>query len=698
MSTALALLTAGAAVAQSVQVDVLDGTPGHTLIHYSAVTYDSAAIDIGGQAHLALWMEGEGYFDEVGAPRLPHVCRSVVLPDVGEAQVRVVSGQYHDVPGVLVAPARGPISRDIDPATVPFTFGPQYSTDAWYPASPATLRAPYVMRDVRGVVVEANLLQYNPVTRTLRVWDELELVVATTGSGGVNPYDRASQPDRKTVQSELLNQRHFLNYQVDDRSTGPPLGDMLVISHGPFMAAMQPFVNWKNAIGMPTTIVDVATIGLSSTAIKNHIESVYGTSNLAYVLLVGDLAQMPSPSYSGGSSDPTYSLMTPDEYPDLYVGRFSAQTIAHVKTQVERTLDYEKVDHATVMGDWNCWGMGMASNQGPGHYGEDDDEHMDLIRDALIADNFATVDRIYDYFGTKAMVTNGLDEGRRILNYCGHGSTTSFGTTGFNNTDVKNLRNMGKLPFIHSVACVNGQFSASECFAEAWLRSTYNGEPIGAVATYMSSINQSWSPPMYAQANHGVGGKYGFADLFVMKEPWTIGALWYAGSATMIDLVGSSGVSMFRTWHCFGDPSLTVVGRQFETGLLADGFEASVSTPTQVNFTLAQDVPYAGEVYLVLASTSGSVPGVLAPGGLLVPLNPDEFTTLVLDLTNTPSFHDFFGTLDGAGVARPVLDTTAFIPLHTKFVGLKLTFAAVVSEGPNPFGATTEPRVVTLVL
>ena len=28
----------------------------------------------------------------------------------------------------------------------------------------------------------------------------------------------------------------------------------------------------------------------------------------------------------------------------------------------------------------------------------------------------------------------------------------------------------------------------------------------------------------------------------------------------MIDLMGSSGVDMFRTWHIFGDPSLRILG------------------------------------------------------------------------------------------------------------------------------------------
>ena len=89
-----------------------------------------------------------------------------------------------------------------------------------------------------------------------------------------------------------------------------------------------------------------------------------------------------------------------------------------------------------------------------------------------------------------------MNAGRGMINYCGHGSDTSWGSTGFNNSNVNALVNDNMLPVICSVACVNGNFPNQTCFAEAWLRATNNGEPTGAVATYMSTVNQSWDPPM----------------------------------------------------------------------------------------------------------------------------------------------------------------------------------------------------------
>jgi len=550
----IALFLGGIGLASDgVEITVLDPTPGATVVRCELGDLDFAPVRIGNETWVQLSIPGEGEIKLVGAPELPHVCRSVVIPDAAAVSVRVVGERHHDVPGVKVAPSRGPIPRTQDPARVPYRFGPEYSAGEWFPSGSGAVREPYILRDVRGVVLEFNILQYDPLHEVLRVYDELILAVETSGAGTSNVLDRAGAPDRGDRSFAGIYADHFVNYTPDGRNE--PLnesGDMLIISHGPFMGAMQPFVDWKSSIGIDTTIVDVASIGNNAGAIKSYIQNAYGSSNLSYVLLVGDVAQVASGSYAGGLSDPYYSTMTPDWYPDLMVGRFSAQNTAQVATQVERSIEYEQMDHSIGAGGWNARAMGIASNQGPGHYGEFDNQHMDLIRDQLLAYGFTLVDRIYDPSATRAMIRNGLEDGRRMVNYCGHGSSTSWGTTGWNNGDINNLQNDNLLPFIDSVACVNGAFGMGTCFAEAWLRATNGGEPTGAVGAYMSSIDQYWDEPMYAQDAS--------VDRFTDELYWSMGALWFAGSCEMMDLCGQWGRDMFMTWICFGDPSLCVQG------------------------------------------------------------------------------------------------------------------------------------------
>ncbi|HNQ24449.1 MAG TPA: C25 family cysteine peptidase [Phycisphaerae bacterium] len=535
--------------ARAINVQVLQNTPERVVLQYQLGEFDTVPVAVDGQRYHQVLLGREAQRLEAGAPDVPWVCRSIVIPDAADMEVNVLEASHYDVVPFDVAPSKGNLLRTVNPDDVPYVLGDEYTEDAFYPEVLAALREPYILRDVRGVVVELNPFQYNPVTRTLRVYTDVTLEVVATGRAGTNVLTH--RPAELSLAFHQLYGRHFLNYAPSSRYV--PLdeeGQMLIIAHDVWIPNVQPLAAHKTAHGVATTIVGVSTIGNNATSIKNYIQNVYNTSDLAFVLLVGDSAQVATPSASGGAADPTYGLLAgSDSYPDAMIGRFSAESAAHVDTQVLRTIEYETMNVRDTAWFWR--GCGIASNQGPGHFGEYDNQHMDFIRADLLAYGYTSVDQIYDPSGTAAMVSNALNAGRGIVNYCGHGSTTSWGSTGFSNSNVAALQNDNMLPFICSVACVNGQFNGYTCFGEAWLRSTRNGEPIGAIGAYMSSINQSWNPPMDAQDE--------FVDMYVAESYARLGTLLFAGSCRMIDLNGSGGVSMFNTWHLFGDPSLVVL-------------------------------------------------------------------------------------------------------------------------------------------
>ncbi|MDZ4121658.1 MAG: C25 family cysteine peptidase, partial [Candidatus Cloacimonadaceae bacterium] len=254
-------------------------------------------------------------------------------------------------------------------------------------------------------------------------------------------------------------------------------------------------------------------------------------------------------------SDPSYTLIAGnDNYPEIFIGRFSAQNVNDMQTQVHRTIYYERDIQAGS--DWVQKAMGIASNEGggsQGDMGESDQQHLELIRTDLLNYGYISVDQVYQTQGaTAAQVTNFLHQGRGFINYTGHGSNTSWSTTGFSNTHVNALTNDYMLPFIVSVACVNGNFVSMTCFAEAWLMATNNtnGNPTGAISHYASTINQSWNPPMRAQDE--------IVDLLIAESKQTIGGLFFNGSSRMTEVYGTGGADMFKTWHIFGDASLVV--------------------------------------------------------------------------------------------------------------------------------------------
>jgi hypothetical protein len=697
----LVLCSMTALAAGDVTLTVQSESPESTVLSYEIAGYQSETVSVDGQEYLALSLEHAGYLmmDQAGHPQLPALHDSILIPDDARMGVRVLRADYYELEGVDLISWRGPISRAVDPSTVPYPFGPVYAQDAMFPAEVAALRDPYVLHDVRGVVVRVSPFQYNPVSKVLRVYTSIDVEVSKVGTGGVNTIERSSYGHRPDRSWHVLYEDRFANF--GSYAVEPPEehGDMLVISHGPFISAIQPFVDWKNANGINTTVVDVATIGNDSTSILNYVKGVYASTNLAFVLLVGDYPEIKSPFYAGGLSDPSYSLMTTDWYPDLFVGRFSAKTVAHVDTQVQRTIEYENQDHSIDAGGWNTWGLGVASSEGAGigHYGEGDWQHADKMRGELLTMGFAKVDQAYEPSATKAQISAALNEGRRIVNYTGHGSSTSWGTTGYSNADVNALTNVGKLPVICSVACVNGQFDLDTCFAEAWLRATHNGEPTGAVAVYMSTINQSWAPPMYGQGNHGYNDQCGANERFCDQMCMSVCGMWFGGSCVMMDISGNAGREMFMTWTTFGDPSLQLHSDLAGTTLTANSVQIPLGDPVDITLSLDVGPDYAGAKYFLLAGVSGSTPGVNLPNGLHVPLNFDLLTELVIGAPNGWVFDGFYGNLDLVGAADAHFDTAGATPLDPILFGVQMSVVGVVWHAGGPFELVTNVKTLTFI-
>lgn len=672
-------------------VGLVETTLGRTVIEYSLGSFERRSVEIDGLSYDVISLDGESNIMLPGMPSLPNVVRSLVIPDDAEMSVRVVDSHYVDIPGVRVAPSKGVLTRDVDPSSVPYVFEAFYAGDAWYPSEIAYAREPYIIRDVRGLAVVVNPFQYNPAIETLRVYDRLVVEVEASGPGKTNVLERRPSP---SVSSEFraIYDSHFLNYGSIAGLRYSPVeetGSMLIICFDGFMADMQPFVEWKRQMGIACEMVAMSDVGIYATDVRDYIQTYYDTEGVTFVLLVGDSPQVPTLYWSGGASDPSYSLVAGDDsYPDILVGRFSAATTAGVATQVLRTVEYEKFPQPDA--SWYHKGTGIASNQGPGDDGEDDDEHVHVIRDSLLGYTYTVVDEIYDPGATPGMVSTALNDGRGIVNYTGHGSTISWSSSDFTIDHVNALTNDNKLPFIVSVACYNGAFTTGTCFAEAWLQATNGSEPTGALVTYMSSISQSWDPPMCAQDE--------IVRLLINEEKRTFGGLCMNGSCQMIDEYGTDGANMFKTWHVFGDPSVHVrtdtpadltVSHDAILNPAAESFEVSVPGVEGALCAIYYDGVLYGSA-LTDASGNATVPVLATPPSQV------DLTLTVTAMNRIP----YFGAVTSADVYVPVIQVspsyvevaahpgeTLFEPLYIENTGEPesvLHYALEIVEAPGP--------------
>ena len=506
---------------------------------------------------------------QAGEPNVPMTGIPAIIGDQARMGIRVVKAEYMDFDNIEVAPSKGDFSRQIDPATVPYTYGECYNQDAFFPASNVGLYDPYIIRDFRGQNMVVYPFAYNPISKTLRVYYNMTVEMYKVGDNGENtmPARKSStikmDPDFKNVY-----QHHFINYEAGLAKYTPvdEEGDLLIICYDNFISNMTDFVNWKKTRGVNTTIVGTSTAGSTSSAIKTYIQNQYNANNnLTHVLLVGDVAQIPGYTYSGASGyegkgdNPYGQIVGNDIYNDIFIGRFSASSATRVTTQCNRVITYER--DLTSSASWLQVAQGIAKKEGgSGHNGEDDYQHMDVIRTDLLNYGYSTVYQRYEnlsgYTATAAQISSDINDGVGIINYCNHGAETMWGVASYSVSHVNALTNNNKLPFIWSVACLVGKYDhSSDCFAEAWMNATNGSSPTGAIGTLMSYISQPWIPPMWAQDE--------CIDILVESYNSNIKHTW--GGTSINGIMGifdnystttAQAVGTYQAWILYGDPSM----------------------------------------------------------------------------------------------------------------------------------------------
>ncbi|MGD8395145.1 MAG: C25 family cysteine peptidase [Candidatus Eiseniibacteriota bacterium] len=532
-------------------ITILESDGDHTVIQYELPGFLSRSLDIDGQEHVVLAIPGHGRLMEGGAPDLPTIRRSIIVPDDGRFAARVLEVSTVTRPSAPLAPSKGHFTRDIDPETVPYVFGQVYEQRTPYPADQVVLHQPYILRDFRGMVVEVNPIRFDPAAGSLEIAERLVVEITRTAPGGANVKVRSRALERVSADFDQLYRRHFLNYEGGRYTPIPEPGRLAIITADAFHSAVEPLQAWKLQMGLPSELHDLSEIGSTAAQVKAWIDARYAEpEGLTYVILVGDVQQVPTlyGTAEGAPSDPCYAKCEgADHYPDLFISRLSAQNLSQVQTQVAKVIGYEMEPDTGAAAAWYAKATGIASAEGsPPDY-----TRCGWLRDMLLAYTFTEVDEIYDPGASASQVTAALNEGRSLVNYIGHGSGTSWSTTGFNNSNVLALSNVGMLPWIIDVACQNGDFTMSECFAEAWMRAGSATAPTGAVSSYAASTNASWVPPCDMQ--------YHSIELLTTDERNTLGGLLFNGVMYAMDVnPGYEGTKLMEQYNIFGDCSMMV--------------------------------------------------------------------------------------------------------------------------------------------
>ena len=303
----------------------------------------------------------EGYQQPLanyGSPSLPTFSQLIEVPLGAEFEVTVTDAVYDTLKALphRLVPVQLPRSKSDTTSQKLCINQDVYSWNAFVGQPQALVEAVGIARDRRLARLQFSPVRYNPVSGEVIVCRKATITVNYLGAN-----EEASMEMFERYFSPAFNSgAHALNglYPKAVRTTAPVR--YLIVANNMFRGHLDDLVQWKKRKGFLTDIVYTGDpgVGTDTTSIAAYIKSQYTNATTAnpaptYVLLVGDVAQLPvfNAHNASPSSDHVTDLYymtwtTGDHLPDCHYGRFSAQTVAQLTPQVEKTLMYEQYTFA----------------------------------------------------------------------------------------------------------------------------------------------------------------------------------------------------------------------------------------------------------------------------------------------------------------------------------------------------------------
>ena len=520
-----------------------------TLKHnLGAVTIEDAnRAEVQGQV---ITLSGVYLSNVAGAPDLPSSSTYIAIPNGATASLKMVSSKTKVISNVDLIPAAVPQLDDDNSSAVYEKDMSIYKRNAFYPETPFQISEVTTIRGIQVVQVGVMPFQYNPVTKELIVYSDMELQLDVKGGDGIYGDLRYRTPEWDQILSDMLL-NHDVLPEVDygerlrkhyqNRETGC---EYMIITpdNENFISLADSIKKFRTEQGIPTEVFTVSQCGGNdASTIRNFIRNAYNNWDMppAAVLILGDhntdgtqgIVSYTMNNHPGGDgynpyiSDHAYSVMSNNHMPQVIIGRITGRNYNEMYHMIKKDLDYERrpptdpyfYDHPiTAMGfQLERW-FQLCSEVVNGFWEYELGKHP--VRQNAIYEGtpgsrwsiYEHTNTVLNYFGpsgcgyipqtmshltdwsaTGNSVNEAINNGAFLLQHRDHGAEEVWGEPSYGIGYIKRLTNTN-LTYVMSNNCLTGRFNyggfdGEGCFAEVFHRHQYGA--LGLIAATQVSYS-----------------------------------------------------------------------------------------------------------------------------------------------------------------------------------------------------------------
>ncbi len=397
----------------------------------------------------------QGVDYEIGKPLVP-VIRLYVQGDVSVDYAKSELLTMRQQPRLM--PAQPPLVK-LPNAKVPFAFNEQaYQATSLRKGAAYELSDPVSIRGVKQRLLTLYPVAYNPVNNEYQFIQQFTVVENGVESQEIIPMAR---------------------------------GDLMALVVGTELSespALDRYMAHKITQGFEVEKIIIANA--TPDKIRTALKSLYHASGgqLAAAILIGDSDTLPgyNGDYVNAQTDHYYRAIDTDSYktdingPDIGLGRIAVRTEAQLADVVDKYIRYDILDApnwldaVSFIATDDLWEVAEGTHNyailnytTPLEFVGEFPEPVQMGGDQL----YAVTHKVSD-----ERVLSAINAGRSIVNYSGHGTSTSWAGPRVTQRGVYSLDHPTATPFVVSNACLTGRYETSESFAETWQR-----HPQGAV-------------------------------------------------------------------------------------------------------------------------------------------------------------------------------------------------------------------------